>query len=402
MALDFPASPADGQVFGSYVWSATKGAWQSREESAAVAITSPTKPLTANNGDLWYNTARGVTYIYYDDGSSSQWVEVLVAPGPPGPPGPPGSNGADGEPGMNGFNGMDGEPGPAGADGAGYNFELPEGVGYSINLSNLSVGQLINLSGVVGAYKPGDYVKFTSKLDLATFLIGEIFFIDPLENTIDVSVEEISLGDFPVITTDNGPGGQLGIVGRTGATGPTGASKSWHHSVYIPGQVYETTGGASAGTANRSLALLAAVPFFIPTEIEAKSLAVRVTTATTGGLVRLGIYTADSFDRPGTLVLDAGTVDGSTIGLKTIEISQVLSPGLYYLAEVKQGSATTPISGTNFPIPFAPSRNNVAPSTLQSFFWVRSGGVLDALPTVFATTFALGNFSLAPRIWIGF
>jgi hypothetical protein len=79
MALDFPANPVEGEAFGSYIWSASKGVWQSREESATVAITSPTAPLTANNGDLWYNTSRGVTYIYYDDGSSSQWVEVVTS-----------------------------------------------------------------------------------------------------------------------------------------------------------------------------------------------------------------------------------------------------------------------------------------------------------------------------------
>jgi hypothetical protein len=87
MVLDFPSSPVDGEALASYVWSASKGVWQSREESATVAITSPTKPLTAKNGDIWYNTSRGVTYVYYDDGSSSQWVEVLVAPGPEGPSG---------------------------------------------------------------------------------------------------------------------------------------------------------------------------------------------------------------------------------------------------------------------------------------------------------------------------
>lgn len=77
MALDFPSSPVDGQIFGSYVWSSAKSVWQSREESATVAITSPIAPPSANNGDLWYNTERGITYIYYDDGTSAQWVEVV-------------------------------------------------------------------------------------------------------------------------------------------------------------------------------------------------------------------------------------------------------------------------------------------------------------------------------------
>lgn len=79
MPLDFPASPTNGQVFGSYVWSASKGVWQSREESAAVAIVSPTIPASANNGDIWYNSSRGIPYVYYDDGTSSQWVEILTS-----------------------------------------------------------------------------------------------------------------------------------------------------------------------------------------------------------------------------------------------------------------------------------------------------------------------------------
>ena len=79
MALDFPANPTDGQIFGSYVWSASKSVWQSREESAAPAITSPIKPSTATNGDFWYNTSTGITYVYYDDGSSAQWVEMVTS-----------------------------------------------------------------------------------------------------------------------------------------------------------------------------------------------------------------------------------------------------------------------------------------------------------------------------------
>jgi hypothetical protein len=81
MALDFPANPVDGEVFGSYVWSATKGVWQSREESATVAVISPTTPLTANNGDVWYNSSNGISYVYYDDGTSTQWVQLIAMSG---------------------------------------------------------------------------------------------------------------------------------------------------------------------------------------------------------------------------------------------------------------------------------------------------------------------------------
>jgi hypothetical protein len=77
MALDFPANPVDGQVFGSYTYSSLKGAWQSREESAAPAVMSPVKPVTANNGDIWVNTNEGTAFAYYDDGNSSQWIELV-------------------------------------------------------------------------------------------------------------------------------------------------------------------------------------------------------------------------------------------------------------------------------------------------------------------------------------
>ena len=77
MSLDFPSNPIDGEVFDAYVWSASKGVWQAREEQAPITITSPTVPTTAQNGDLWFNTSNGLIFTYYDDGSSAQWVEVL-------------------------------------------------------------------------------------------------------------------------------------------------------------------------------------------------------------------------------------------------------------------------------------------------------------------------------------
>jgi microcystin-dependent protein len=77
MALDFPANPSDGEVFGSYIWSASKGVWQSREESAAPAVVSPVPPTTPTTGDIWVDSSDGISYVYYDDGSSGQWIEMI-------------------------------------------------------------------------------------------------------------------------------------------------------------------------------------------------------------------------------------------------------------------------------------------------------------------------------------
>lgn len=81
MALDFPANPSDGDIFGSYVWNAAKSVWQGKEESATVAVMSTSVPVNAKNGDIWFNTASGMAYVFYDDGNSTQWVE-LMSPAP--------------------------------------------------------------------------------------------------------------------------------------------------------------------------------------------------------------------------------------------------------------------------------------------------------------------------------
>lgn len=77
MALDFPSNPVDGQVYGSYTYNLSKGVWQGTEEAAATAIVSPTRPDTANPGDIWVNSSSGIAFVYYSDGNSSQWMELL-------------------------------------------------------------------------------------------------------------------------------------------------------------------------------------------------------------------------------------------------------------------------------------------------------------------------------------
>jgi hypothetical protein len=77
MALDFPANPTDGQVYGSYIYYSASGVWKAREESAAPAVVSPVPPTTANPGDIWVDSSDGIAYVRYDDGTSSQWIELM-------------------------------------------------------------------------------------------------------------------------------------------------------------------------------------------------------------------------------------------------------------------------------------------------------------------------------------
>lgn len=77
MALDFPSNPINGQAYGSYIYNSTVGAWQSKEDPATVATVSTAAPASANPGDFWYDSDDGTSYMYYNDGTSSQWVELL-------------------------------------------------------------------------------------------------------------------------------------------------------------------------------------------------------------------------------------------------------------------------------------------------------------------------------------
>lgn len=88
MATNFPNSPSNGatHVFGgtTYTYNSTKGVWKADKDAVAVSDTPPSNPET---GALWFDSSVAKTYIYYNDGSSSQWVQL----NPSG-----GSDGADG------------------------------------------------------------------------------------------------------------------------------------------------------------------------------------------------------------------------------------------------------------------------------------------------------------------
>jgi hypothetical protein len=75
MALDFPASPTDGQIYNNWIYSTAKSAWKAKPLTAIKTVTSDTPPESPSNGDQWFNTLDGTLYIYVTDIDSSQWVE---------------------------------------------------------------------------------------------------------------------------------------------------------------------------------------------------------------------------------------------------------------------------------------------------------------------------------------
>ena len=64
----------------------------SSSDVGSSTVSSDTPPAGAGAGDKWFNTTNLTTYIYYDDGTSLQWVPAAAPiPGPAGATGPAGS-----------------------------------------------------------------------------------------------------------------------------------------------------------------------------------------------------------------------------------------------------------------------------------------------------------------------
>lgn len=77
MAFDFPTSPTVGQQSNGYTWNGT--AWIVTTTSTAPASIGTAAPVSATNGDMWWNSNDGTQYMYYNDGNTSQWVESRSA-----------------------------------------------------------------------------------------------------------------------------------------------------------------------------------------------------------------------------------------------------------------------------------------------------------------------------------
>lgn len=84
-ALDFPASPTNGQLYpaapnAQYIYNSTAGgpttgAWESLPLVEAKTVTADVPPSTPQDGDQWFNTVDGTLYVYVVDIDGGQWVE---------------------------------------------------------------------------------------------------------------------------------------------------------------------------------------------------------------------------------------------------------------------------------------------------------------------------------------
>lgn len=85
--IDFPNSPINNQtvvVNGvTYTYDSAKNRWNRTVSigggggGGASVTVGTTAPASPSNGDLWFDSTDLLLYMYYADGSSNQWVQVI-------------------------------------------------------------------------------------------------------------------------------------------------------------------------------------------------------------------------------------------------------------------------------------------------------------------------------------
>lgn len=82
MALNFPATPTDGQIYvdaasgNQYRYDLANTKWKYASNNYFTASVLGSVPSGATPGQLWWNSEYGRLLVYYSDGDSSQWVDT--------------------------------------------------------------------------------------------------------------------------------------------------------------------------------------------------------------------------------------------------------------------------------------------------------------------------------------
>ena len=82
MALNFPNSPTDGQIYvdassgNQYRYDLANTKWKYSSNNYFTASVLGSAPTGAVPGQLWWNSEYGRLLLYYSDGDSNQWVDT--------------------------------------------------------------------------------------------------------------------------------------------------------------------------------------------------------------------------------------------------------------------------------------------------------------------------------------
>lgn len=244
--------------------------------------------------------------------------------------------------------------------------------------------------------------------------MSDLIVVQPqvTELTVTEQVNQVTVASVGV----QGAKGDTGATGATGATGSSGVvsvtapitnsgtstaanigidlanialkyASPWQVK-YRAGYWYEAKNGAQILNATYAINRMNLLPIFIQESITIDRIGGECFTAVASSTFRLGIYNSDSNGVPSSLLLDAGTIDTSTTGLKSITISQSLTAGLYYLAAAQQGGAS---SATMRAYHNVIGNHSPVASTSMSTTNYQTGYNQDSVSGAFPSTYTANN-----------
>lgn len=161
---------------------------------------------------------------------------------------------------------------------------------------------------------------------------------------------------------------------------------------YISGRYYGQD-PYYASTNNPALGTGLVTPFYVSTLRSFTRIGVEVVNAQASTTINLGIYGSDQDGQPWGLIADYGTVSPDTTGFKEITISELLTPGWYWLAYLATGATAPSVRVNYMSLPLVSSTST---SIVNPFNAYGATG-LSALPSIWTGTTAYGS---APRIML--
>jgi hypothetical protein len=211
---------------------------------------------------------------------------------------------------------------------------------------------------------------------------------------INVDLSADVTGNLPVTNLNSGTSASSSTFWRGDGTwaAPAGGGGGDTIFDYGPGNFINTsqdfyyTGVPTSFTGTKSL-LAGFLYLKLGMFAEATYTRIGINMTSGGGastVARLGIYEVNSSGSPGPIVLDAGTVDTSTTGMKEITISETLTAGRYFLAcwvEATTSVTAHSVYGGDSLVGLEAVNSIIIPVVRRAYSGVDTGG----LPTIGAS-----------------
>lgn len=226
----------------------------------------------------------------------------------------------------------------------------------------------------------GANVTLTKDAAADTLAIAAASGASTLDGLSDVVITTPASGQ--VLTYD---GTQWANAAASGGGGSTvHVLPGWEAGRYYG--ILESIGGrASSSSYALPVDQIQYMPVLVRNNNTVDRIGIQVQTGTAGATTRLGIYSCTADGKPGSLVLDAGTIAGDTAGFKEIIIAQALTGGTwYYLAGVNV-NASLSLAYWSFTYPIHLQGQELGANTIANLAWAEtlagSGAALPATAT---------------------